>query len=565
MLANILLVVFLIAMAYWWGLQGFFSAFLHLIVTIVAAAIAFAVWEPFVMGFLFHRMPEYAWGVGLLGPFILAMIVLRLPLDYLVGKNVHFHQIANLAAGGLCGVLSGILISGLTVIGLSYLPMGISLGGYQPVGIEPSGRTTDTGQRLWVPVDHHAAAYFTKLSGGTFNAGHPMARYRPDVADQAAQFRLQRHYDPNASLVATPPSVSVTQMAIHKAPLPNVDAATLNGLGPAAKQASNKIVAVETLWQASPGVFDQGTLYLSPVQMKLATRQGRSGDEQVKLHEPVAFSRTLATGRTEMSPITSDRLSANSSDQRQSITWTFVVPAEAEPAYLFARQLRLPLPEPVVEPGKLAALLGTPVVVQQVDPAAVDPSATVAEGEIGGREGPRTGSMPVAIEATDRLPNTVSLNYTQGLTIQDGAVVAGRKDVSRSTGGIAANLRVDRIWRPSHQRVVRARIARDQAYTIYGQSVAAAASLQQPAIEDNQGQFWNAIGYVWEKADGTQQISINRDTLVRTARELPIGQMGADDGLYLYFVVNANTRIVKFWYGHGGQRDTGFECDVPVD
>ena len=39
-LANILILVFLIGMIYWWSLQGFFSAFIHLCLTIVAATIA---------------------------------------------------------------------------------------------------------------------------------------------------------------------------------------------------------------------------------------------------------------------------------------------------------------------------------------------------------------------------------------------------------------------------------------------------------------------------------------------------------------------------------------------
>ncbi len=562
MLANALIIVFVLAMAYWWGLQGFFSAFLHLIVTIAAAAIAFAVWEPLVLGFLFGRMPEYAWGVGLLGPFVLAMIVLRLPMDYFVGKNVHFHQILNLIAGGFCGVLSAILISGLTMIGLSYLPLGISVGGYQPWGVEATGRTVDTGQRLWLPVDHQAAGFFSMLSSGSFSTGSPLSQYKPELVDQAAHFRLQRHYDPNASLVATPPSVSVTQVAIHKAPPPGLDAAALDALGTPAKVATNKVVAVETVWQAAPGVFDQGTLYLSPVQMRLATRRDKYGQKGVELHQPLAFSRKLATGRTEMTAIKSDRLSANSSDQKQPITWVFVVPADAEPTFLFARQLRLPLPAAVSEPAKLAALVGTPAVVAAPDPAdqAAEQPPT-GDGQIGPREGIRAGNMPVDIEATDALPSMVSKNFTQGLSIQDDAVMSGSKEVAKATGSTAASLRVNSIWRPGHQRMVRVRIARDQAHSLYGASRAAAASLQQPSIEDNQGQRWHAIGYVLEKADGTQVININRDSVIRSARELPIGTMQADDKLYLYFVVNANTRIVRYYVGES----TSFECDLPVE
>lgn len=576
MIANLLVIVFLIAMAYWWGLQGFFSAFIHLIATIAAGAIAFALWEPLVHGFLFNRMPEYAWGVGLIAPFILAMVLLRLPLDFLIKKNVHFHQVINLIAGGFCGLLAGVLTGGLGLIALSYLPLGIAVGGYQPLGIDPSGKVVEVGG-LWVPVDRQAAGFFAMLSGGSFNAGAPLAEHRPELPDQAATFRLQRHYDPNAALVATPPSVKVTAAASHKSPPPGLDGLTQDALGADAKRPGHTVVAIETQWQATPGVFDQGTLYLSPVQIRLATREGEFGNPATQLHPPVAFSRRLSTGRTQLTSVvpapgqasrtvsgdTPDRIMAKSSDQQQTITWVFVIPAAQQPQHLFARQLRLPLPDAAdwtSESDKIVAMLGQAVAPPPPDtPDGTQPDGGQT-GEIGPREGIRAGNMPVQIEATDRLPDMVSKNFMQGMNTRDDAVISGNKDVPKPTGSTSAALRVDRVWRPDHQRVVRVQIARDQATSLYGASRAAAASLQQPLIEDNQGQTWQAIGYVWHKADGTQQININRDAPIQSARQLPIGEMAPDDELYLYFVVNANTRITRYHVGSS----TSFDTDVPV-
>ena len=46
MLLNILVIVFILGMAYWWGIQGFFSGLLHCAVVITAGALALAIWEP---------------------------------------------------------------------------------------------------------------------------------------------------------------------------------------------------------------------------------------------------------------------------------------------------------------------------------------------------------------------------------------------------------------------------------------------------------------------------------------------------------------------------------------
>ena len=45
-LSNILIIGFVVLIAYWWANQGVFSALLHLIAVILAGAVALAVWEP---------------------------------------------------------------------------------------------------------------------------------------------------------------------------------------------------------------------------------------------------------------------------------------------------------------------------------------------------------------------------------------------------------------------------------------------------------------------------------------------------------------------------------------
>ena len=560
MLTQIILIVFLLAMAYWWALQGFFSALLHLVVAVLAGAIAMALWEPVVYGFLLPRMYEYAWGVGLLGPFILAFIVLRNGLDFLAKKNLHFMPVADMIGGGALGLIAGMFIAGVGVIGLSFLPMGLEMGGYQPYVVQANGKVEKVGSGLWPSVDHFAAGVLTRVTGGVFYAGHPMAEYRPELADAATRFRLSRQYDPNSSLVATPGSVTVDRMAVQRTPVPGLSDAVTKALGGLVKRPGAQLVTIETTWTAERGTFDEGTLYLPPVQMRLVTTQDEYGRTRVTVHDPIAYSRRGVNAVT-LNPVNSDKVSARSSDQRQVIAWTYLVEANQQPAYLFARQLRLPLPEPVREPGAIVKMIGDPLPAADAT-ATADAGQTpgVGEGEIGARDGgPAAGTQPIAVAVTNKLPKVISQNYAQRLRIQNNQIMSGRDDVPASVN-VSRPLQVDTIWAPEHQRIARVAVDKDQAKSLLGTTRTLAASLGGVRLNDNVGNTWLPIGWVWLKTDGLQVINIDRDSPIRSAQELPTPDLAPGDELFLYFVVNPGTRLTQFSVGK-----TNFELNLPVE
>ena len=162
LLLNIIVLVYVLAMAYFWGsVQGLFSGFLNLLCAIVAGALALALWEPLVVGALLGRMGAIGWGLGLAGPFIIFLVILRLAVDNLVRGNVLFPQVVNWLAGGLCGFLTGVITGGILLIGLGALPMGEELFGYQPLNIDSTTKTNmvkvdtdrETRRPLWLPID----------------------------------------------------------------------------------------------------------------------------------------------------------------------------------------------------------------------------------------------------------------------------------------------------------------------------------------------------------------------------------------------------------------------------
>ncbi|MFG0274722.1 MAG: hypothetical protein ACF8QF_06665, partial [Phycisphaerales bacterium] len=87
MLMNIGVILFVLFIAYLWTQQGLFSAFLHFVCTLIAGAIALAVWEPLVYGVFLGMRQDLAWSLGLIVPFLVSLVVLRLASDKLIPNN----------------------------------------------------------------------------------------------------------------------------------------------------------------------------------------------------------------------------------------------------------------------------------------------------------------------------------------------------------------------------------------------------------------------------------------------------------------------------------------------
>src|SRR5690606_3531927 len=110
---------------------------LHLGLVIVSGAIALAVWEPMAYWLLntSAHAAFNAWGVSLLAPFGVALLLLRFAVDKLVPKNMHFPDLANKIGGGVLGALAAVLTAGIVVMGVNFLPLGSRIAGYEPYTI----------------------------------------------------------------------------------------------------------------------------------------------------------------------------------------------------------------------------------------------------------------------------------------------------------------------------------------------------------------------------------------------------------------------------------------------
>lgn len=198
-MADIITIVIILIIAYLWAARGFFSAFLHLVCCLIAAAVAFALWEPctyFIMGLVDPKetpVIDLAWTLGLLVPFGLTIAVLRPIVDSIIRANLDFDTVTNMVGGGLCGVVTGFITCGVLVLALGYLPTKSSIVGlpYQPMEFEGNGSIVRQSN-LVTRADTITANFFTMLADSTFfpDSGETLSKWRPNLADEGPILRL---------------------------------------------------------------------------------------------------------------------------------------------------------------------------------------------------------------------------------------------------------------------------------------------------------------------------------------------------------------------------------------
>jgi|GEM_PF-1107019 len=574
MLANIFIIAFVFFMAYWWGSRGMFSAVLHLASVIIAGALAFALWEPITVGILLGRMPPHAWGIGLLGPFIILLLVVRTIFDKTIKGNLHVSGLTNMLAGGFAGFLSGILVAGMGVIGLGFMSVGDTVGGYQPYAIGGDGNVIENPPgTLWIGVDRYTAGFFNKLSTGAFSTRTPLKYYQPDVARQAGLFRI--HFDQNSSLVAMPGSVSINEVHAVPTPYRNIDDSLINAVGEDLRVGAHMLISIETHWKLTPGTYDgDSTLRISPPQVQLITRPKDNERGDRKTYRPIGASRREGpadASQWQYVPFVDDVLMIAGVNPEDDLTFFFLYPATEQPLFVEFRQLRIPLEQVGEDGDRLAAQFGkiaphladrfttTATAVASADGAGVPPGpdgaaaggngADQPTGTVGDRQGMKTGAIAEVVEATNALPENFSRNVSRNLELQKDAVVAGRAEVPRAHGQrISPANAVREFYMPSHRKMVRFKIDQDAAQSLLGRTRVTAAQAQAIWITDDAGVMWEPVAYVWMKAQN-MEIRMDAAQPIKSAKQVPFADLRPDQRLYLYFYVNPGAKIVSYNVG----------------
>ncbi|QDU34923.1 Colicin V production protein [Poriferisphaera corsica] len=541
---NILLIIFIIGMVYMWAVQGFFSALIHLSVTIVAGTLAFAMWEP-VSGLLMAWKPAIAMSVGLLVPFGVLLLVLRMVMDKLIKKNMQFQQMISGIGGGACGLVSGVLTAGILVMGLGLLPTGYTTLGYQAWTATSGGKVVEDDAKLWVGVDEYAYNVFSFLSRGSFaptlNRGVNLSTARPELPKMIVINRQSA--DERASLVARPQEVRVGKVYERPADNTGLSTAVELAIGESLNATGHRLVVVDTKWtqERSGGAYDgDDTFRVSASQVRLITSKG--------LYGPKAFSKAQGDQRI-MTKFARRTDQAWGSDAEDTIAWVFVVPTNEAVKFMQVRNLRFELPKQNAWEEDVDVVAEAVGVLSEADAkAAADAAAEESSNEVGDREGTRSNASGNWVEVTNKLPRSVSKNFARNLSVQGSAITSGYAEVDQK-GSVSSRTKIDTFYVPSHQAMIRIEMTPDRANSFFGQAMASASALGMVGVKDDKGSTMPAVGFVLQRGSHVT-IAAKR---IRSAKELPVNQMEEGDKLYVYFKVNRDRTIKELIVGGSSQ------------
>ncbi len=584
-LLNILIVVFILAMGYWWWLQGLFSSFLHLLAVIIAGAMSFAVWE--IVAQMLLNMGElgaqFAWFAGLLLPFGIILIIIRVATDKIVRGNLQILHLVSSIGGAVLGVLAAALTAGIFVIALGFSPAARDMAGFQPysVAVIDQGSTgakimqvSEEERQVLFGLDRVAAGFFSRLSNGALQPithNQTLAARYPDLSRLAGYWRL--HPDENSLRVATSDSVNLVSeydVVDAEAFAAAVGSEVRGALPRAATQAGGQVVLVGTAWNKTEGVYDNDdVLRLAPLSMILLTR---STSDEIEIHLPLGWTQDAPGGRSFF-PL-SDTGVAEGRTGNDVISWVYAIAPNQTPIAMRARGLYLPLPgEPDEDPAELASTqfiaLGTYEEQNRDRPDGAFDLLAEQTYELSGRvENFNSSTAARAFTRTSNLPSAVSVNKVTSGTYDwdDEDTLLSGNFVVEDTGGRGQRTLIRRI-NINEDAFVPVRVtvaASNLRNSVLGQAQQLANMLNPPRLGYNtrtggETRYADAVAYVLQTDDSGLRIYFDNDiqsNLMRAMREYA-GESGAV--FHLYFRVPFNAYITEYRLGEASQ-----SCNVWV-
>lgn len=585
MILNVLVILLLIAITLLWGMRGkgrgLFSSFLAFLCIVVAGAVAFGLWETLVYKFLLDMNEDMAWGLGLLIPFGVTLLIARVITDLAVPKNLDFGDVENFAGGAAFGLASGVITVGILVLSLSYFRMGPALLGYAPVE-DKNGNLVYEGS-LWVPVDKLTVAFYEHVSNGAFSTPTPLGRRMPALYEQAAlqrmayadkeghiarhsikgdQFEIRGRYqsDPaSAASLAVFETLDATGARVAK------NQTVLDSRG---EPVSGNVRLEGFLIEFKAGAGEKsGQFVVGPGQVRLIVAEP-NGD--VSTHTPFSIIATPEAGsQMHRFPINANELFLPSVGGASTsyFSFEFLVPAQSTVQDLVVKNYRVPasrLPAPAasfktaearddaLRQGSLFESLG--VTVGGLAEKDIDRSQSVSIGR---------GSRGDFDELTNNnlLPEgwvVATTTGTKGLDIVD-------KDKDRFVGGgqgtftedelrqkgLDRNLRVDRFLTKRDTSFVQVQIKSNGKATKLGLAVQASSASGPPRLIDSKNRTYEAIGWVYGDS-GTVNIRFTPGDPLESLSELPsaLSDTKRDQTLYLLFQPTTGVKIEGFLLGN---------------
>lgn len=215
MIFSLIILILIAGIAFFHYIQGFFSATISAIITVLASAIALSYFETVTATLLRGKMADQAYAITICCLFAITYLGLRLIMDKLVPGNIRLPVLADKIGAGAMGVVAGMFAAGTVAVAAQTLPFGPTIGGYAryetfdkedfsvtipglsrrvevSIWDEMKNDSFDEAQpsSLWIPVDELVVGLVSRLSQGSMSGDQPFTRVHPDLLRELYSNRL---------------------------------------------------------------------------------------------------------------------------------------------------------------------------------------------------------------------------------------------------------------------------------------------------------------------------------------------------------------------------------------
>ncbi len=566
MFFSIAAIIVALAVGYVWSARGFFSALLNLAVILASGAIAFGLYEP-LRGALsgagdsdmFRQTYD---GFALLLPFVLASAILSVLVNVFVRSNTQVPPVADWIGGIVCGLAAGVIVAGIFSLAFGRTRLKQDFLEYSPIEGDNGGSVTRNS--MLVPFDEWVVGFYGAASFGSLYSPTPLALHRPHFAHEGPLNRLAPKdmmvkYGLNTSdfrylgrySVAEAKPVPVADLIGDAKPVKTLDGKTVTGTG-----------SLEGyVMQFRAGAREKfGQVVVSPASATLVLHNYDRSKALALL--PIAVisqargdSRDIGRWRFDTKEVF---IASAGADAEPTFAIEFLVPSDPaeqwKPAELFIRGNRVELTDSA---GNLK-----PALSKFNNPTERD--LVVASRQLFGAGGgalsgsgstiridPESSESPIRLSSMLPFGTVLDSSVMQGLTLTPGNQISEgryrikRKDVGSS--GVDRSLRVTSFHPGAGQALVFLDVGLSSPFsTITPEASAATGS---PALIDDLGQRFEAIGYFFEGA-GDIDISFYPSRPLTSLNDAPsISRSRDDQKLMLIFRVSVGVKLKTYAIG----------------
>ena len=530
-LFNIIVTAFILLIAYWWANQGLFSAVMHCICVIIAGALAFAFWEPVVLGYLLKggSFDNYCWGMALGLLFFLFLVITRVASDILVPFDIPLPSLANTIGGGIVGFIAGVLTIGMASISCGFIQAPTELMGFKGWARSPDsqGAPKEFGT-MWIPAANITENFYRKLSiGGMSPSGkYSLATHYPRLADTALSLHRDTFRNGDGRVAIAPKDITVGSLSFD----PNFAASDGAVLG---------AYAIDVT--ISTGGYDNGEQFiLSCAQAKISNTQQKQNVEF-----PSKFRQPIEGGIWKTYTFEDIGNYATSVPAEQDVKIVLIFPSSSftdptkPPSVFFIKGLRYLLAPPTT--NDFAKEFSSQDVGEIVNQDNSNPDGGFL----------KDFSSFVAVQNSIK-PVMININNAQSFNVATsdaGNYLSKGKDVFKkgTSLSVSRSQRVSGFSHPTGTEVVLVDASRiENGIDMWGDRSKTFKELGLDIpfeLVDSRGKGYKPVGYVWER-QADVEICFDPAKPFQRIADLPMQPSSGEHKLKLVFVLPVNTEIV---------------------